>query len=436
MALTPRSGSLTTPSGPDDPVSDTSVAEDAGLAHLPFITNSELNKYALDTTTYLNTNKALVGFMRGKRVTVTYYRLLNREGINNRTNVADLPSQRNVLSSEYQKILNLEITLPKGFEFTANNAQANMSIKGQAMFYPNMNPHIGDMFTIGTGDGRIGVCRISSVTPMSWRTDRIYTVDFVVHEFVTDANHDPTEGAVTLTSVFSKENYLGGTAALLSEQTFLNLQKIREIRSTLCRHYHLAFFDSNVCSYMRPDGIYDPCVVKFMANKLTMDDLPIRPKNLLGQITQIYQHSLWARFEDRFNKSLYFVSPYYTLSRYNQTRTGVFVTELYGRSILLPSTETQVNPEDTVYYLYTSNFYNGTVAAMTAEELLVYNAITKRTAGDLGILISNYLDLFITLSPLDQFYKIPLYVHLIDMALLPQYREADAPSMSMIAEGH
>lgn len=431
MALTPPSGSSTSPPAPNPGPGATPPSESMS-SHVPFITNTQLNRYALDTTTYANTNKQLVGFIKGKRVNVTYYRLLNREGSNNRTNIADTPSSRHVLDTEYMKILNLEITLPKEFDFQVNNAQASMSIKGTAMFYPNMNPNIGDLFLMEVGDGRYGVCRISLVTPMSWRTDRIYTVEFIVHEFATHENHDPTEGSVTITTVFSKENYLGGTAALLSETTFLQLQKIREARTNLCRYYHTAFFDRNLRSYVRPDGIYDPCVVKFMSNKVTMDDLQIRPKNLLGQIADVYQYSLWARLEDRFNASLYNVSPYFALSQYNQTRMGMFVTELYGRTILQPS-DTEV---DNQTYLYTKAFYDGNATTMTGEELMVYKAITTRKAPDLSVLITEYIDSLVSLDRDAQFYKIPLYIHLIDMALLPQYREIDAPPMNIPSQEH
>lgn len=425
MALTPRSGSLVTPSTPNDIPNDIPNSQSDVLPHMPFISDSNLNKFAIDTTQYADVTKSLVGFMRGKRILVTYYRLLNREGVNNRTNIADLPTERNVIDAEYQKILNLEITLPKEFEFTANNAQANMSIKGQAQFYPNMNPNIGDIFLTGAGDGRIGVFRISSVTPMSWRTDRTYIVDFLLQEFLTPEISAVLEGSVTTTSVFSKENYLGGTAALLSEQTYLQLLKIKETRSNLCRLYHQKFFDKNLCSYLRPDGLYDPWIVQFMANKITMDDIPIRPKNLLGQKPEIYQKTLWGRLEDRFNNSLYFISPYVVVGRYEETRMGAFVTELFGKQIIFPTDDAALGES----YIYTSAFYNGIIASMTVEELLVYKAVTKRDPGELTTFIVSYLDLVFNLSNDDQFYKIPLYIHLIDMSLQSQYRQIDAPSM-------
>ena len=398
---------------------------------MPFVSDTALNKYAIDTTQYANAAKQMVGFMRGKRILVTYYRLLNREGTNNRTNIADLTTARNVIDTEYQKILNLEITLPKGFDFTANNTQANMSITGSAMMYPGMNPNVGDIFLTGVGDGRIGVCRISSVTPMTWRTDRIYTVNFLVQEFVEPSNQDPIEGSVTITSVFSKENYLGGTASLLSENTYLQLGKIKELRSNLCRFYHQSFYDSNLGSYVRPDGIYDPWVVQFMTHKVTLDDVNIRAKNLLGNDSSSYQKTLWGRLEDRYNTTFYGVFAYANIVAYRQTRLNVFLTELYGHSVLMPCDD----PESGESYLYSANLYNNVTSAMTAEEALVYNAITQRSVGDLTVLITTYFDTVFSLTPDKQFYKIPLYLHLIDMALQSQYREIDAPSMNYASTG-
>jgi hypothetical protein len=424
MALTPRLGS--SPPTSLQNVGDSNIANtQSGQAMtMPFIEDSNLNKFAIDTSQYPVTTKSILGFMKGKRVSVTYYRLLNGEG-HNRTNVSDLPTQRNVLRTEYQKIINLEITLQKGFEFTANPTQANVSLKGQAVFYPNMNPSIGDIFMMGTGDGRVGLCRVSAVQPMSWRTDTIYMVEFLVQEFVDPTVQDPIEGSVTLTMVFDKQNYLGETAALLSEQTYLQLRQIEALRRTLCKTYHQTFFDPSLGSYVHPDGYYDPWVVTFLCGKITLSDVSVRPKNLLGVQDRLYQKTLWARLEDRDNPSLYGISAHYGLDFYKQDRMGVFVTELYGRSLVMPSDD----PDDTPY-LYSSSFYNSTPITMTAEETLVYTAVTQKTMGDLTQFITVYLTPVFSLALKDQFYKIPLYIHLIDMALQNQYREIDAPSMN------
>lgn len=431
MALTPRSGFSNTTSGQNDVPNEIPNSQSDVLNNMPFVTDTNLNKYAIDTGAYPNTTKMLVGFIKGKRVVVTYYRRLREGGSNLRTNIADYATTRNIIDTEFQKILNLEITLPKGLDFEADPTKASIGVTGEAMFYPNMNPSVGDIFSMGVGDGRVGVFQIASVTPMSWRTDRIYTVTFVLQSFLDSSDSDPIEGAVTITSVFSKENYLGGTAALLSEQTYLQLLKIREVRGNLCKYYHQSFFDTELCSYVRPDGLYDPCAVQFIINKITMDDLHARAKLLTGNNPKLYKVSLWSRLEDRFNTTLYGIAAQARVAPYNQTRMGVFVTELFGRQVVTPEKDlTDYDP-----YIFSDKFYAGTIADMNALELRMYNAITQRTAGDLGTFISDFLDTVYSLPMDEQYYKIPLYIHLIDMALQSQYREIDAPSMSYGSTG-
>lgn len=431
MALTPRSGFSNTTSGQNDIPDEIPNTQSDVLNNMPFITDSNLNKYAIDTAAYPNTTKMLVGFMKGKRVSVTYYRLLRQGGVNNRSNIADYPTARNVLEKEYQKIINLEITLPHGLEFSSDNESAAVGVSGEALFYPGMNPSIGDIFTMGLGDGRIGVFQLSAITPGSWRTDRIYTVKFVLQSFLTSADSDPIEGSVTVVSIFSKENYLGGTVALLSEVTYKNLLKIKEIRTNLIRYYYQIFFDSELCSYIRPDGIYDPHVVKFISNKTTMDDIHTRPKLLTGSLAKIYKGTIWGRLEDRFNNTMYGLTSQFNVEAYTHNRMGVFVTELVGYPIINVD-KTLIDQE---YYVFTENFYTTNLQAMTPLELRIHTAVINRSSGDLSSLITEYLDPVYSLEPLDKFYKIPLYIHLIDMALQSQYREIDAPSMGYSSTG-
>ena len=426
MAVTPRSGFSITTSGQNNVPDEIPNTQPDLLNNMAFITDSALNKNAIDTEAYPNTTDMIVGFTKGKRTLITYYRNINANGSNIRTNISDYPATRNVIDAEYQKILNLEITLPQAFTFGSNSDTASISITGQAFFYPNMNPSIGDTFLLGTGDGRIGLARISGVAPLSWRTNRAYSVSFVIQSFATVSDIASLDGSTTITSVFSKENYLGGSVALLSEQTYLQLEQIKATRGNLCRYYHQTFFDTDECTYLRPDSVFDPLVTQFMSAKITMAEVNVKPKNMLGKFPGLYNTSIWARLTDRYNNSLYGVYPNMELLGYSENRLGSYITELYGTSIVFPST-ISTNP----YYLFSVNFWTGDTALMTPLELLIYNLITTRLAGDLGTLITSYLDLVPTLSTSDQFYYIPLYLHLIDVSLQSQYRELDAPGMGL-----
>lgn len=425
MALTPRSGFSSTTSAPNVVPTEIPNTQSDVLNNMAYVTDPNLNKFAIDTISYPNAAKLMLGLMKGKRVNVTYYRLMRQGGSNNRTNIADYVTTRNVIDTEYQKIINLEITLPKGLDFEANPDRASIGVTGEAMFYPNMNPNVGDIFSMGVGDGRVGVFQVSATQPMSWRQDRVYTVKFVMQSFMDSSDADPIEGSVTLTHVFSKENYLGGTAALLSEQSYLQLNQLKAQRGVLLRYYHDTFFDPELCSYVRPDGVYDPYAVKFMCSKITMEELHIRPKQLCGGELHDYTRTVWGRLEDRYNASTIGLHPTYTLARSRQNRMGVFNSELFGRSVVVPGDATDGDP-----YLFTHAFYTGTENAMTPIELRVRRMIMLRTAGDLTSLLADFLSPVYTLSADDQYYRIPVYLHLIDLSLQTEYREIDAPGMN------
>lgn len=431
MALTPRSGFSVTTSGRNDIENNIPNSQSDVANNMPYVGDTMLNRFAINTSAYPNTSKLLVGFMKGKRTLVTYYRLLNKNGGSLRTNNADYPADRNVLLNEYQKITNLEITLPQGFSFEADPSKASVEISGDAKMYPGMNPNVGDVFFTAMGDGRLGVFQVTLVTPTTWRNDRTYIIRFVLQNFMDSSDVDPIEGSVTLRHIFSKTNYLGSTASLLSEQTYLDLQTIKSIRSNLIRHYHQTFFCRDINSYLRPDGVYDPYAVQFMVNKITMKDLKIRPKNLTGSNSDSYQNSLWARLEDRYNTSLYGL---WSLSRTRVHRKSVLsvtANELIGYDVLELSEEV----DGLTPYIFSSDFYSGSVEDMSDFELLLHEAVTLRTCGSLSVLISDYLNQVPVLTKEEQYYRIPIYLHFIDMALQSQYREIDAPDMAYASLG-
>jgi hypothetical protein len=162
-----------------------------------------------------------------------------------------------------------------------------------------------------------------------------------------------------------------------------------------------------------------------------MDEIPIRAKNLLGKFPKIYNQTIWSRLEDRYNITLNGVSPNYTISSYRENNMGSFVTELFGHDLVSPQPSTEAGAP----YIFSSNFWTNNTSAMTSFETLVHTAITQRQVGDLSTLISVYLTQVSTLSPMNQYYYVPFYIHFIDIALHTQYRQIDAPSMGLSPNG-
>ena len=426
MAITPRSGSLTGPSPDNTAPSDIPNTQNDVTMGMPYVGNSVLNELAIDTTQYPKATADVLGLMKGKRINVTYYRTIKTGGSNIRTNIADYPNVINILNTEYDKILNMEITLTKGFEFTANPENSSASITGTAFMYPNSNPSIGDIFTTSTGDGRIGIFRISKIEIASWRNDRPFLVNFAIQSFADPSDIQTLDAMATRELVFDKANFLGGTAALITQSTYLQLQKVKVLRSNLFEYYHSLFYDRAAMTYFRDDGIYDPLVTLFMSNKWTMDDNLERPKNLLGRLMEDYKKSIWYRIEDRYNPTLYGLYTKYLINPYSLTKMSAFNTELVNKYwISLNSSDD--NPE---YYVFSADFYNGSINAMSDYEKAVFGVITTRLEPDLATLIGTYLETVYTLSPSDAYYRIPIYIHMCDMAMDNRTLRIDSTSMN------
>jgi len=68
-------------------------------------------------------------------------------------------------------------------------------------------------------------------------------------------------------------------------------------------------------------------------------------------------------------------------------------------------------------YVLSPNFYAGDKAAMTPFEFLVYAVIHDRKLVDIKEFIDGYLAQYTQLTFEEQFYFIPLYLWLIDVAL-------------------
>lgn len=403
------------------------------MADLPFVTDTTLNQYAIDPTTYLNAKLAIVGYMRGARVLVMYYRRLKRGTADSRSNITDYPTQRDVLSESYQKIINLEITLKQGLEFTADPERAAAGVVGEAWFYPNMNPSVGDMLTFALGDGRIGIFQITQVNRMNWRSLTTYSCQMSLQSFLDVGAAAPMEGAVVDTVVFDKTNYLGGTAALLSSQTYVLLQQIKAMRTSISKYFHSLFYNKDKESYFWSLDKYDAHAVQFVANKISMKDVHYRARNLMGSNPGAYAKTVWGRLEERYTTSLAGVYPVDIVYDYAQTSNGVFVTGLRNSGIITPvkaGTDGPVEP-----YVFSQDFYDGDLAAMSPFEKDVYLSITTRLPPPPDVLFSTYLSGAMSLADKEAFYKLPIYLHFIDQSLQSGYTQIQAPSMNFASTG-
>lgn len=411
---------------------------------------------AFDDSQYPKATSAILGYMEGHRLSVTYFNLQGVGGTDIRTNIADSVSERHVINTAYIRINNFEITLSSAWTFDYDPDTTESSITGEALFYPGVNPLINDVFLTNGGDNKLALFKITAVIPLSWRNRRAYQVKFSFYKFPATQDLQLLAASTIQTLYFDKINYLDDTVCVLEEDVYQNLLIMRQMRTILARYYISTFYNQDLDTYFPPSGPYDPYVVRFMAAKCPYDLVKKRPRQLQSNVEFSFLHSIWQRLLDRTTSTWDDVWSRSSWSTFVGRTFDVNLTPLVNRAYvtLIPNTmpiepEQPVQPAwDSVYqglvdadpgvltllnyewadayegppptptsYVLSSAFYTNTVSAMTPFEQMLAAALTNRCWTDSQTLINNYLNTYRTLTLSQQFYRIPLYLHMIDITM-------------------
>ena len=451
MPLISRSGSSTPPSNPGTPVSVNDL-----LAGLPVVRNPALDKMAFDTQQYPDATSAILGYMEGHRLPVTYFNLQGFGGTDIRTNIADSVSERNLVNTAYMRINNFEITLTAAWTFNYDPATTESSVNGEALFYPGVNPLINDVFLTAGGDNKLALFKITSVSPLSWRNRRAYQVTFTFWKFPENQDIQLLEAATIQTVYFDKVNYLDDTVSVLEEDRYRDLITLRQMRDVLSKYYVNSFFDYTTDTYFPPSGVYDPYVVRYMSEKIPFDLVKKRPRQLQSSVELTFSHSIWQRLLDRYTSTWDDVWANFTIVPFVGRSMDVNLTPLVNRTYmrLVPNGGSSDPPDPNgsglnqtfldlvaddpgilaitnygpwaedpssgttpVPYVLSPAFYTNTTGSMTPFETMLAATLTTRVWTDSQTLINTYLNQYRTLSLNDQFYLIPFYLHLIDVTV-------------------
>ncbi len=418
------SGGATVPVTTPDSVPNLEVPQTPvqKLEDLPFIQNPALQRMAFDQSQYPETLKAIQGYMEGHRLSVMYFQSINKQGNDIRTNIVDSPNERSVIHNAYRRINNFEITLKDPWTFDYDPETAQASITGIAYIYPGMNPRIGDVFLTSAGDNKMAIFKVSSVAPLSWRSQKAYQIGYYFSTYPSATDIQVLEGSVVQNVYFDKANYLGSVTSLLVEDKYQDLHSMRAFRDILARYYFKTFYSEVLGSFFRPDnGVYDPYLVKYMSSMCGFDIVKRRPRQLYATVDQTYDFTIWSRLCDRYNPCLGDLYPAYQVAFYYGHSMDVGLTTLANHNYLTVCNPANVDPlVDPVIptpYVFSSAFYDSDLFGMTPFEQIVYGAVTTRNLTDTQTLINTYLKTYLSQPKLIQFYFIPVYLQLIDIAI-------------------
>ena len=461
MALPPLSGSSIPDLTVNNVPNEVPKTQRDLLANMPMAMSTELTRIATDVGSYPQTALLISGFMRGMAISVTYYAQKPQGSSNDRTAMTDYPAERDVVTTEYIRILNFEMKLKAGVQFTSDPLKSSTEITYEALCYPGTNPESGDRILYEFGPSQVAVFTVTKVERLSVFQDTAWAISFSAQSFVDQSDMDALNGSTTSEMVFTKGALRGTPYAILTADTYLLLQFITAFRKELMTYYFDTFFCEEINSFLRPDGVYDPTCVRFMVNKISILETGRRCAVLYRDIDKLYNQSIWGRLASRYVANMDNMTSGYFLTSAQYDGFAAFFNELYNRLVILPrpynptsyngadttnkgmsgyfawldytpviigptgwinsgavqmEQYTKENPDQPTYYAFSEAFWKDDAANMSDTEAYLMDMILNRTISQPDPkALKTYFQGVYDMNDMEQYYAIPVMIHMIDM---------------------
>lgn len=398
-----------------DPVGD--------LNNKDFVKDPHLQGLAISTENYPQSYNQLQAYMQGHQMTCIYFSRWNTNDTA-RSNQVDSVYLKNIIHSAWLRINGYVINLTAPFTFNAESEQAEVTISFVGRTYPStVDPKVGDYIVTAIGDGKEGLFVVSTVTRQSWRTDSAWEIGAYFVKTLDKEHWDVLNGATVQVKEFSLLNYATGNKALLSSEEAGAQKSLAAMRDQLANRYFRLFYSRQLDTLMRPDGYYDPYVVRFVNDQTDINVTHYRARQLLYEVEQSYWKTIYARLETNDSRDTDLLYPDIIPEYRNNVTTDAYVTALTGRGYLTMDyyngdpKEGGVPYEWRLPYVCSRNFYMGYIELMPEWEQFLFTALRTNQVTDFKTLQTVYLQGWQQLSPMEQFYRIPIYIWLIDKCL-------------------
>lgn len=391
-----------------DPTPQYARPDDTVIAREEANAKTFINKTAYDPQRYPDVYGTLMQYVSGTPIRVTYYRQIHSDG-EVQTNFGDNDVYEDYIHSDLEQILNFEFRTESAFSFNWDDDKKEGTFSGEGIVYPGFEVSVGDMFTYKIGDS-IGLFKIDSFEPLSIRQSSYQRITFSLFQRLDNAEYNNLIQRTGSTVVFDLQKYLSGGLVLLESESYIQLERLREMRISLAKYYSHTFYDRNIHSYIRPDGIYDPYLVRYMSKKISAFDTKVSALQLVTIYD--YEDSLWSLMTENRHDVFKIIKAY---TGVNVKRDGVFTTLVNGiinREYISLHREPVFNSET---YVLSEAFYLQQRDNMSLVEKLVYDYVTTGTVDVTATL--SVVQAFRQLSHEELFYKGGIYLHLIDVAI-------------------
>jgi hypothetical protein len=179
----------------------------------PAVENTDKQEVELERSTIVKTDIGIERFgkyISGAEQTVTYYKLINRKQDTNITLDPNLPATE----QQYLKFNNAVIRVTTPLEVSRLSETV-----GEAILPPEINPMVGDYFTLTLLDGSIGLFRVKSFKTVSYNVTKRFTIEY---ELDTTSHNDPARLTLIENKVVKNYHYLADSDTTIGSKILID----------------------------------------------------------------------------------------------------------------------------------------------------------------------------------------------------------------------
>lgn len=369
------------------------------------VKNTFVYENVLDFGRFKGVANEIRQYIEGTPITVTYYRKIVSDEL--QTDSTDINTDS--ISPTYHRIVNFELRISDAFKYAYLTEENVSKYSGSGTLYPGFTPQIGDFFLYTIESGMIGQFKITSVNRLSIRTATCHAVEFDLYAFVDQNDINTFEQQVIKVFYFDIRAYLGGNSTLLKSQDRVLIDDIDRISKLLTSFYAEQFYSPTLFTFVRPDGVYDPYIMKFINLTIPFNAFNnVYPQELL-RTPNDYRFSYWAALWDTGSVAATSLLTNYKVETWVSEGRAARLNALLNKDYVVLCAD---DDPDALPYISEG------LVSLDDEEQSTFDRIVRmyyeQNQIDPIALLTQAKD-YQTLEPMDQFYRIPVFMILLSL---------------------
>lgn len=303
------------------------------------VADTFVNRTAIAPQAYPEIFNQLSSYGEGIPITVEYFK---RRGpfISTQTIDTSFSLERAAIHFSFDLVHNFEIRIKDQIEINTNTDAAETAVTGEGFVYPGFKPNVGDIFYLRLPDNNVGVFVVNLTSPLAITRGTYYQISFHLDSFLSEETDTKLRSAVSDELYFEKQHYFSDEAALLSSESYNQLQALVSYRRSIISQLVNKFYNTTERTIVRPDQVYDPFLVDYLQNKISIKDNRRDITQIANPYVDSCENMIWEAFIYKDIAKLTLAA--YTLCTYQLILFDVGISDIDHYRLVFPVDKTTV----------------------------------------------------------------------------------------------